>query len=302
MTSTNDGYRFRHCVGPEAVGLTPAQYLHLAFGHSSREQWQQRIDAGEIWLSGNQLCGEESLRPGQQLDWLRPGWIEPEVPLDWSEVYRDEQLLAVNKPSGLPTLPGGGFYRHTLLEYVRTNHPGATPLHRLGRGTSGLVLFALDASTRTTMSQQWNAVRKEYRALGLGVAAFESLGIRTPIGHMPHPRLGSMHAASVDGKPSRSLATVLERRRDSTLFEVEIMTGRPHQIRIHLASIGYPLVGEPVYAPGGGILSNEPGLPGDLGYWLHAHRLRFIHPDNLRPMTLECEPPAPLRTLQERTT
>ncbi len=95
---------------------------------------------------------------------------------------------------------------------------------------------------------------------------------------MKHPRLGKVHAASSEGKPARSVARPVERRIDSTVFEVDLHTGRPHQIRIHLATIGHPLVGDPLYASGGKPRAVEPGLPGDAGYFLHAKRLVLLHP------------------------
>lgn len=140
-------------------------------------------------------------------------------------------------------------------------------MHRLGRETSGLVLFAKTPEARSALQDAWrkHAVVKRYRALAEGVCPDERLEIDTPIGPVPHPLLGTIHAASKRGKPSRSTAVVIERRADSTLFEVSIETGRPHQIRIHLASVGYPLVGDPIYAAGGWPRAESPGLPGDGG-------------------------------------
>lgn len=289
--SSNAGYAFRTQV--RRGGETVLAFLSAEYRHSSLQEWAARLAAGEVEVSGARAHGPEVLRAGQVVVWHRPPWQEEAAPLHFEVLHEDEALLAVNKPSGLPTLPGGGFLAHTLLTQVRAQYPGASPLHRLGRGTSGIVLFARTGSAGSALSRAWREhdVHKVYRALAAGVAGPDRLEIRTPIGPVPHPRLGTVHAATPDGKPSRSVATVRARRADSTLFDVEIHTGRPHQIRIHLASAGHPLVGDPLYGPGGQPLPGLPGLPGDLGYHLHAWTLAFTHPIGGRRVHLEACPP-----------
>lgn len=291
MNPTNPGYRYRHVLGPSAAGHTTLSYLIERFDHSGPDQWSQRIDAKEIRLDESIANGHEQLKPGGILTWDRPGWTEQDVPTHYQILYQDEFLIAVQKPSGLPTLPGAGFYHNTLLTQVQLAYSTAMPLHRLGRATSGVVLFALDRKIASRMTKLWSAVQKEYLTLVHGNIPFESIGIRTPIGLIPHPRLGTIYGASWAGKASRSVMSVLQRRGDSTVCSVEILTGRPHQIRIHLASIGFPLLGDPVYGPGGGIVEN-PGLPGDAGYYLHAHRMRFKHPVLGDSILIEAPPPA----------
>lgn len=282
----NRGYRYRHVIGPEAVELTVITYLASHFPHSSPSEWQARLNAGEVELDDKPAIGPEQLRPGQVLVWNRPGWIEEATPRHFNVIYEDTDLLAVDKPSGLPTLPGGGFYENTLLSLVQERWPDAKPLHRLGRATSGLVLFALSPTAASAMNRRWPEVRKQYQALAQGVATQDCYDIQTPIGPVEHPRLGSVHAASPMGKASHSIARVLERRQDTTLFEVDLLTGRPHQIRIHLASVGYPLAGDPLYTVGGLPRLDDPGLPGDSGYWLHAKCVTFEHPTSGIPLAL----------------
>jgi 23S rRNA pseudouridine1911/1915/1917 synthase len=109
-----------------------------------------------------------------------------------------------------------------------------------------------------------------------------------------HPRLGRIHAAAPDGKPALTRVRRIGPGAGGTIVEVTILTGRPHQIRIHLAAAGCPLVGDPIYVAGGGP-GPEPGLPGDGGYRLHAHRLALTHPTTGRRLELECGPPPGLR-------
>lgn len=295
----NSGYTYREMLGPRARGLSVLAYLTRHYRHSGEAEWRARLEGGEVRLDGLPAHGDDMLRPGQTLEWQRPPWNEPDVPLAFEVVYRDDELLAVAKPSGLPTLPGGGFLDHTLLTCVRREVPEATPLHRLGRGTSGLVLFARTPGAASTLLHAWrgHAVKKRYRALAAGLAGEPEYDIATPIGPVPHPRLGTVYAASPAGKASRSVARVLERRagEGATLFEVDIQTGRPHQIRIHLAATGHPLVGDPLYAPGGGPRPELPGLPGDLGYLLHAERLAFRQPRTGEALELHAPPPPELR-------
>lgn len=291
----NDGYAYR--ITAQRGGETVLAFLAARFTHSDRAAWAARLAAGEVEVDGRRVSGPEALRPGQTVVWRRPPWAEPEVPLSFGVLYEDGALLAVDKPSGLPTLPAGGFLKHTLLTQVRRRWPGASPLHRLGRGTSGVVLFALSGAAGSALARSWreHAVRKTYRALASGTVQADSFTVEAPIGPVAHDRLGTVYAASPQGRAAHSAVRVLERRPDGTLLDVDIRTGRPHQIRIHLACAGHPLVGDPLYAPGGRPRAALPGLPGDLGYLLHAHRLSLRHPITLQELSVEAPPPRALR-------
>lgn len=307
----NQGWTYRDQVSSAAAGRCLLDYYAEQYHHSSRQVWQARIEAGQILVDGQPAWVETVLRPGQQLTYQRPPWQEPEVPLAFTLCYEDADILVVAKPAGLPVLPGGGFLQHTLLWQLQQRYPDNPPLpvHRLGRGTSGLLLLARSPLARAHLSRQLRQssslsassekLEKTYRALTGPCSLPPTFTLTTPIGKVPHPQLGYVYGATASGRPALSTGRVLRQAADTALLEVAIATGRPHQIRIHLAAAGCPLLGDPLYAPGG-LPRLEAGsadrlaLPGDGGYWLHAYRLRFIHPQQQRPIELVCPPPPPL--------
>jgi 23S rRNA pseudouridine1911/1915/1917 synthase len=290
----NQGYAYTTIISSKYHGQPLLAHLASLYPHSTSEAWQQKLDDGEVTLDGLPATGAETVANGQTLVWNRPPWDEPDAPRHFEVLFEDAHLLAVNKPSGLPTLPGGGFMENTLLRLVQQQSPNANPVHRLGRATTGIVLFAKTPQAAATLFTNWNTpkIQKIYRALAQHVAPQDTYEILTPIGLVPHPLIGSVWAASPHGKPSKSLATVIARTLATTTFEVSLHSGRPHQIRIHLASIGHPLVGDPLYGPTGLPLENLPGLPGDGGYLLHAQYLQFLHPITGHQINLEAPLPA----------
>ncbi len=296
-TQLNEGWAYRERLGPDAEGQTLLAYLSRRYAHSTPEEWAGRISAGLVHLDGGVGCAESVLYRGSELVWERPPWVEPEAPRSFAVLYEDEDLLAVAKPAGLPTLPGANFLQGTLLYQVQAYAPDAAPVHRLGRWTSGVVLCARNYASRTSLTRQWSGreIGKHYRALASGVPGWEELEITTPIGPVPHLLLGTIHAASPAGKAAWSRVMVRQRGAEDFLCDVEIATGRPHQIRIHLAAAGHPLVGDPLYTSGGLPAPDSRAVPGDPGYLLHAAELYFAHPRSGSAMAIVCEPPAPLR-------
>ena len=305
----NRGYGYTTIIISKYHGRTLLSHLASLYPHSSAQAWQQNLNNREVTINGVTATGGESLISGQILVWNRPPWIEPDAPQHFEVLFDDPHLLAVNKPGGLPTLPGGGFMENTLLRLVQKQSPSANPVHRLGRATSGIVLFAKTAQAAAKLGADWNTPRIEkiYWALAQGVAEHDAYEILTPIGLVPHPRIGMVWAATSNGKPSKSLVKMISRApsttassstaptstaSSTTTFEVSLSSGRPHQIRIHLASIGHPLVGDPLYGLSGQPLENLPGLPGDGGYFLHARFLKFHHPITGEQINLEAALPS----------
>jgi 23S rRNA pseudouridine1911/1915/1917 synthase len=313
----NQGWIYQDRVRVPEAGLTVLAFYTRRYCHSSQADWQRRIEAGQILLDGVRGFAESLLQAGQHLSYHRPPWQEPEVPLSFKVLYEDADVLVVAKPSGLPVLPGGGFLVHTLLHQLRQKYPQDTPIpiHRLGRGTSGLMLLGRSPLAKSHLSQQLRKstagggslvhshrpIHKTYRALiGAGNIP-DRLTITQPIGKIPHEQLGYIYGATTNGQFARSDVQVVRRDLERTLVEVTIFTGRPHQIRIHMASAGFPLLGDPLYELGGipkpfsGDCDAKQPVPGDCGYSLHAYRLVFLHPRTQQPMTFECLPPINLR-------
>lgn len=317
----NGGHRYADRVGAQEAGQRLSAFYAARYGHSPAALWRQRLAAGEIERNGQRCRADGVLAAGDRLVWHRPPWREPAVPVLPGPLFDDGDLVAFAKPAGLPVLPAGGFLEHTLLRQIeRQVRAGALdgaagpprPVHRLGRFTSGLLLCARRPASRAWLSARLRestalhppdaaaaaGCRKLYRALSaplpeaLGLQPGGSLEVRTPIGRRPHPRLGLLWCAAAADDPAalaaRSRFTLLEARPDAALLEVEIATGRPHQIRIHAAALGAPLRGDPLYVPGGAAAGDA--LPGDGGYRLHAHRLSLPLPQG---SWLELEAPPP---------
>jgi len=195
----NRGYAYTTIIGGKYHGQTLLSHLASLYPHSTPQAWQQKLNNGEVTLKGVTAAGSESVTSGQTLVWNRPPWIEPDSPQHFEVLFEDPHLLAVDKPNGLPTLPGGGFLENTLLRLVQKQTPNANPVHRLGRATTGIVLFAKTPQAAAHLFANWNTpkIQKIYRALAQNIAQHDAYEILTPIGLVPHPLIGSVLTLTV---------------------------------------------------------------------------------------------------------
>jgi len=297
---------------PEAAGLRFDQALARALPQYSRARLRDWIDAGAVEVDGRPLRAKDKVLGGEQVQVrahlpVETG-VEPEA-MPLAVVFRDPSLLVIDKPAGLVVHPGAGNARHTLqnallaLDPKLALVPRAGLVHRLDKDTSGLLVVARTPEAHTALVAQMAArqIGREYLALCRGVMTGGGT-IGEPIGR--HRTLRTRMAVRADGRAAVTHYRVVRRFRAHTLVRVTLETGRTHQIRVHLAHIGFPVVGDPVY---GGRLrlpaGSAPALAAQLRAFprqaLHAARLELHHPGTGRTLHWEAPVPEDMQRLLE---
>lgn len=290
-------------VPAELAGRRLDQCLAALFPEHSRSRVQQWIDAGQVRVDG--VLGErkQKIWEGSRLD-VVPTAHPADQPhraeaMDLDIVFEDESVIVINKPPGLVVHPGAGNWQGTLLNALLHHAPEleciprAGIVHRLDKDTSGLMVVAktLTAQTALVRALQARDVRRVYQAVALGHFERAEGEIDAPIGR--HPIHRTRMAVVESGKPAMTHYRVLRQYRQVAWVECQLRTGRTHQIRVHLAHIGHPLLGDGVYA-------GRRAMPTPFARQaLHARRLGFVHPLTGEPVEWEADLPVDFRNLLE---
>ena len=289
--------RFGFVIDEEHAGLRADSVLSVLMEDVSRSYIQKLIEGGSVTVDGKPMVSKkEKLRAGAEvvLDLPEPAPCEaaPEdIPLDI--VYEDDDLIVVNKPKGMVVHPAAGNLSGTLVNALLfhcsclssingVQRPGI--VHRIDKDTSGLLVCAKSDAAHRGLSEQLaeHSVTRRYRAVVFGRLKDDSGRIDAPIGRDPKNRLRM--AVVPGGKNAVTNYRVLTYMNGFTEIEARLETGRTHQIRVHMTSIGHPLLGDTVYGP-----AKQPYKLN--GQMLHAGILGFVHPVTGQYMEFEAEPP-----------
>jgi 23S rRNA pseudouridine1911/1915/1917 synthase len=265
--------RFHTEIPPELAGLRLDQALAALFPEFSRAKLQAWIKDGHALLDGTAKLHAEIE--------VQTDCLPEDIPLDI--FHEDEDLLIVNKPAGLVVHPAAGHHGGTLQNALLHHAPGlagiprAGIVHRIDKDTSGLLMVAktLQAHKSLVDQLQERSIDREYLALAQGYITAGGT-VDEPIGRHPSDR--KRYAVRDDGKPSVTHYRIAERLPGHTLLRVKLETGRTHQIRVHLAHIHHPLLGDPVY---GGRLRLLPGGDEHLASILRGFRRQALHAEKL---------------------
>ena len=290
----------------ELAGLRLDKALSLILEDVSRSKVQAHLEGGYILVNQKKEKPSYKLAEGDLItieDFLSEvSDLNPEdIPLDI--VYEDNDLIVVNKPKGLVVHPGAGNEEHTLANALKFHSDNLSTLngefrpgivHRIDKDTAGLLIVAKNDAAHAFLSNQLadHTLGRKYYALVLGVIPENEGKIIAPIGRDKKFRQ-KMAVNLLRGKEAETNFKVIERFKDSTLVECALKTGRTHQIRVHMAYIGYPVIGDPIYGRGNRKMYDE-------GQLLFAHEIHFIHPRTKKEMTFSADLPSYFKEILEK--
>ncbi len=304
LPSTDENRRLCFVASPEEAGLRLDMLLVGRQAGLTRTRAARLIDEGNVLVDGRPCRAGQKMKAGAEVALELPD-VKPylaalpeDIPLN--VVYEDVSLIVIDKPAGMVVHPAAGHYEGTLVNALLFHcrdlsgiggelRPGI--VHRLDKDTSGLLVAAKSDGAHAALAAQFkrHQVKKTYLAVVCGQPRTEGGRIETSIGRHPSDRK-KMSTRSDRGRSAITVWRVRERYRETALLEVDIETGRTHQIRVHLADIGHPVVGDSVYGRAGGISAIKDAATRRLvktfpRQALHAWRLAFTHPTDESGMT-----------------
>ncbi len=267
-------------------GLRIDKYLSSVNEQLSRSYIQKLLKSGLVLVDGKPVKASYQVDEGDVISLDIPEAVEPEIEpedMDLDILYEDQDVILVNKPKGMVVHPAAGHYSHTLVNGLMYHckdqlsgingvmRPGI--VHRIDMDTTGVIIACKNDISHNSIAAQLkeHSITRRYQAIVHGVLKDDDGTIEGPIGRHPTDRK-KMSINYNNGKSAVTHYKVLKRFRQYTHVECRLETGRTHQIRVHMASIGHPLLGDLVYGPG------KCPIPGLQGQTLHAGVLGFIHP------------------------
>ena len=288
---------YKYIVKNESQGKRLDRYVTEQNTEITRTAVQRLIDEKNILVNGKEQKASYKVNENDvvEVEIPEPKKIEikaEDIPIE--VIYEDSDIIVVNKPKGMVVHPGNGNVDGTLVNAIMAKCEGSLSgiggeirpgiVHRIDKDTSGLLIVAKNDKAHVNLSEQIKAhkVKKTYIALVRGVVRENEATIDMPIGRSKTDR--KKMAVCKDGKNAITHIKVLKRWEHYTLLQVNIETGRTHQIRVHLSYIGYPIIGDYTYSNG----KNEFGV---VGQCLHAQKLEFKHPTTNKIMELEAPLP-----------
>lgn len=308
---TPDGSGFEFVVGPDGAGSRLDVFLAGSVDGLSRNRAQRAIEDGDVIVNGSLAKSGLKLRAGDRVDLELPeppptDLVAEDLPLQ--VIHEDEHVVVLEKPAGLVVHPGAGVPSGTLANRLAWRYgtamggdawrPGI--VHRLDRDTTGLMVVARTPAALASLSAQFQArtVTKRYLAMVYGRMTANEGRCEQPIGRHPQIRVRMAIAREGRGRPALTIYRVLERFAETTLLDVNIRTGRTHQIRVHLAAAGYAVLADETYAKARskGLRSAQLRARVDgLGrQFLHAAFLAFDHPSTGARLEFNSTLPEPL--------
>lgn len=289
----------RLTVTTEEAGQRADSLLARRLEGLTRSAAARLLEEGRVTDRGRPVAKNLRVQPGQVLEVTLPEPEEPEarpqdIPLD--VVYEDEDVIVVNKPTGMVVHPAPGHPDGTLVNALLYHcgeslsgvggqkRPGI--VHRIDRDTSGLIIAAKNDAAHLALAEQLqdHSLYREYEAVVVGNLREDSGTVDLPIARHPTDRK-KMAVNHLNGRRAVTHWTVLARYPGYTHIQCRLETGRTHQIRVHMAALGHPVLGDPVYG------GQRKGFPGLAGQCLHARRLTFRHPRTGEQVTVSCPLP-----------
>lgn len=298
-------------VPAEFTGARLDLYLSKRFNYLSRTAWQKEIEAGRVLINGSAILNvKKKVLEGDRVLYNPPSLAEPDVDFNYSVVFENENYIAVCKTGNLPVHPSGIFFRNTLVISLEERLGSKFyPVHRLDRETSGVILLGKSGEAASAVQKNFFGVSKEYLAVARGVAA-ERFTVDTPIGPARDSLIKKKREA-YPGAPEEALTLFsrLSTSGDFSLLKAEPVTGRMHQIRVHLKFAGHPIVGDKMYSDDETVYLDyvNSGNSGDVvaraGFErcaLHSSALTFSDPFEKRVIKVTADLPGDMNRLVSR--